>query len=133
MAIGYLQIQARIAQNAVPLEGARVWVLDGEGNALYHLVTDESGETQTVSLEAPDRSFSQSPDYLGKPYAEYSVMVEAEGFEPVSVERIPVRRCRSGNGLRPWRRWTSERLPRTFRAGRSRRETPQSRAFCARW
>ncbi len=90
MAIGYLQIQARTAQDAVPLEGARVWVLDDEGNALYHLVTDESGETQAVSLEAPDRSFSQNPNYLGKPYAEYSVMVEAEGFEPVSVEKIPV-------------------------------------------
>lgn len=90
MAIGYLQIQARTAQGAVPLEGARVWVLDDEGNALYHLITDESGETQTVSLETLDRSFSQNPYYLGKPYADYGVMVELEGFEPVTVTEIPI-------------------------------------------
>ncbi len=90
MAIGYLQIQARTAQDAVPLEGARVWVLDDEGNVLYRLVTDESGETQTVSLKTLDKSFSQDPDYLGMPYMDYSVVVEAEGFEPVSFTAIPV-------------------------------------------
>ncbi len=90
MAIGYLQIQTRTAQDAIPLEGVQVWVLDDEGNPLYHLVTDESGETQTVSLETMDRSFSQNPDYLGTPYADYGVVVEAEGFEPVSVTQIPI-------------------------------------------
>ncbi len=90
MAIGYLQVEARTAQDAVPLEGARVWVLDEEGNILHRLTTDESGETQEVSLETLDASYSQDPDYTGKPYAEYGVFVDAEGFEPVSVEDIPI-------------------------------------------
>ncbi len=90
MAIGYLQIQVRTAQGAIPLEGALIWVLDNEGNALYHLVTDESGDTRRVSLETLDRSFSQSPYYLGKPYADYGVMVELEGFEPIRVTQIPI-------------------------------------------
>ena len=90
MAIGYLQIQARTAQDAIPLEGARVTVLDDEGNTLYRLTTDESGETQPVPLETLDRSFSQNPDYLGNPYANYGVFVEAEGFEPASITEIPI-------------------------------------------
>ena len=90
MAIGYLQIQARTARGAVPLEGARAWVLDDEGNTTYQLVTDESGETRAVSLETMDASYSQSPGYPGKPYVEYSVTVDAEGFKPVSVGEIPI-------------------------------------------
>ena len=68
MAIGYLQIQARTAQDAIPLKNANVWILDNSGNTLYHLVTDESGETQTVALETLDGSLSQNPDYIGTPY-----------------------------------------------------------------
>lgn len=90
MAIGYLQVQARTARGAVPLEGAIVWVLDDEENVLDRLVTDESGETQTVSLETLDGSYSRDPEYTGKPYAQYGVIVDAEGFEPVSVENIPI-------------------------------------------
>ena len=90
MAIGYLQVQARTAQDAIPLDGAQVLVLDDEGNILYRLTTDTSGETQTVPLETLDKSFSQNPNYLGLPYANYGVIVEAEGFEPISVTEIPI-------------------------------------------
>lgn len=90
MAIGYLQIQTRTAQEAIPLDGSQVRVLDDEGNTLYRLITDTSGETQTVALETVNRSFSLNPNYLGTPYANYSVTVEAEGFQPVSVTKIPI-------------------------------------------
>lgn len=90
MAIGYLQIQARTAQDAIPLKNANVWILDNSGNTLYHLVTDESGETQTVALETLDGSLSQNPDYIGTPYINYSVIVEADGFDEVSVSEIPI-------------------------------------------
>ena len=90
MAIGYLQIQARTAQDSIPLEGARVRVLDDEGNLLYRLLTDESGETPVVPLETLDRSYSQDPEFTGLPYANYSVIVEAEGFESVAFTEIPI-------------------------------------------
>ena len=90
MAIGYLQVQVRTAQDAIPLDGAYVRVLDDEGNILYRLVADESGDTQAVPLETLDRSFSQNPDFMGNPFAVYGVIVEAEGFEPVSVTEIPI-------------------------------------------
>ena len=90
MAIGYLQVQARTAQESIPLDGAQVWILDDEGNTLYQLTTDESGQTETVSLETLDKSFSQNPNYIGMPYANYGVIIEAEGFEPVSITEIPI-------------------------------------------
>ncbi len=90
MAIGYLQVQARTARGTVPLDGARIRVLDSEGNTVYRLTTDESGETQAVPLETLDRGFSLNPGYMGNPYYSYGVAVEAEGFEPVTVTDIPI-------------------------------------------
>ena len=45
MAIGYLIIQARVANNAVPLENVHIRILDDEGRRIYELTTDENGET----------------------------------------------------------------------------------------
>ena len=90
MAIGYLQVQTRTAQEALPLKGVKVRVLDDEGNMLYRLVTDESGRTRAVPLETVDRRFSLSPGYMGMPYADYGVTVEAEGFAPAAVTEIPI-------------------------------------------
>ncbi len=90
MAIGYLQVQMRTAQEAVPVEGARILIQNGEGAVLYNLITDENGETQAVPLETLDRSYSQNPDYTGTPYYSYDVTADAEGFETVSVTKIPI-------------------------------------------
>lgn len=90
MASGYLQVQARTAQNTIPLVGAQVRILDDEGNTLYQLTTDESGETQVIALETVDRSFSQDPNYVGIPYSSYGVIVDAEGFRSASVTGIPI-------------------------------------------
>lgn len=90
MAIGYLQVQTRTAQGAIPLAGVRVTILDDEGITLYRLATDESGETRAVPLQTLDRSFSQNPDYLGTPYIGYGAIVEAEGFESASFTGIPI-------------------------------------------
>lgn len=90
MASGYLQVQARTAQNIIPLVGAQVQILDDEGNTLYRLTTDESGETQVIALETVDKSFSQDPNYAGIPYSSYGVIVDAEGFRSASVTGIPI-------------------------------------------
>lgn len=90
MATGYLQIQVRTAQDTIPLEGVQVRILDNEGNTLHRLTTDESGETPVTALETLDRSLSQDPGYAQQPYADYSVTVNAEGFQPLSVTEIPI-------------------------------------------
>lgn len=72
------------------MDGAQVRVLDDEGNILYRLTTDISGETQTVALETLDQSFSQTPSYQGPPFVSYGVTVEAEGFQSASITEIPI-------------------------------------------
>ena len=88
MAIGYLTIQARTAHEALPLEGVQVRVLDDEGNSLYQLRTDESGETGTVPLETLDKSFSQNQYYSGLPYASYNVLAQKAGFDTIYVSNL---------------------------------------------
>ena len=90
MAIGYLLIQARTAHDALPLSGAQIWVLDGQEKSIYHLITDESGETKKVSLETLDRSLSLDPNYQGTPYISYHVLAFANGFNTVHIDGIPI-------------------------------------------
>lgn len=90
MAIGYLVIQARTADGAVPLSGAEIRILDDEGRTVRELTTDESGETEVVSLETVDKSLSLNPDYAGLPFTTYDVLVRAAGFDSLYVSEIPI-------------------------------------------
>ncbi len=90
MAIGYLIIQVRTADGAVPLSGAEIRILDEEGNTIRELTTDESGGTEAVSLETVDKSFSLSPDYTGTPYTAYDVLVRASGLDSLYISEIPI-------------------------------------------
>ena len=90
MSIGYLTIQTRTAQDAVPLTGVQIRIMDSLGNSVYSLTTDESGETQKVPLEIVSRNFSQNPYYTGTPYRSYSVLARAAGFNSLYVSDIPI-------------------------------------------
>ena len=90
MAIGYLRIQARVADDAIPLENVQVRILDDQGQRVYDLTTDESGETPIVSLETVDAGLSLDPDYSGTPYVSYDVLAQASGFQSLYIAGIPI-------------------------------------------
>lgn len=90
MAIGYLTIQARTAHEALPISGAFIRIMNAQGGSVYELVTDENGETQRVSLETVDKSFSQNPYFSGTPYTSYNVLALAPGFNSLYVSEIPI-------------------------------------------
>ena len=90
MAIGYLMIHARTAQDAIPLEGVRIRILDDRGRNVYELTTDESGEAQLVSLETVGRELSLDPYYGGMPYIGYDVIAQAAGVHSIHVTGIPI-------------------------------------------
>ncbi len=90
MAIGYLITQARTAHDAIPIPGVRVSIFDDQGNSIYELITDESGETQAVPLETVDKSFSQNQYFSGIPYVSYNVLAQAAGFNSVYISDIPI-------------------------------------------
>lgn len=90
MAIGHLLIQARTANDAVPLGGVQVRITDMAANTLYVLTTDENGETPVISLETVDKSFSQTPYFSGLPFTSYSVLAQSSGFDSLFVTDIPI-------------------------------------------
>lgn len=90
MAIGYLTIQARTAHDALPLSGVQIWIMDDQEKNIYHVTTDESGETEKIALETLDRSLSLDPDFSGTPFISYDVLAFATGFNSVHIIGIPI-------------------------------------------
>lgn len=84
---GTLQVSVTSSLGLTPIPGAVVSIsYTGDPDSpLETLITDESGQTETVSLDAPPRGLSLSPDIIAQPYSEYNIHVTAEGFEPVLV------------------------------------------------
>ncbi|MCM1182207.1 MAG: LysM peptidoglycan-binding domain-containing protein [Roseburia sp.] len=90
MAIGYLVIQARTADGTIPLSGVQIRITSRQGETVYELMTDESGETQAVSLETVEKGLSLDPYYQGEPYESYDVFAQAAGFNSVYVSGVPI-------------------------------------------
>jgi len=61
MGIGYLKVNLFAGRHALPMVNSRVLIKNTDGKILYDLITDENGTTETVSLSAPDKKYSQSP------------------------------------------------------------------------
>lgn len=90
MAIGYLNMQARTAHEAVPLSGVQIRVFDAWGNSLYTLSTDENGEAPNIPLETVDKSYSLNPYFTGTPFVAYNILAQASGFNSLYVSDIPI-------------------------------------------
>lgn len=90
MAIGYIIFQARTAQDAIPLSGVNIRILNESGNQIYELTTDESGETEKIPLETISRDFSQTSYFSEMPYVSYDVTAQKPGFQMLAVSEIPI-------------------------------------------
>lgn len=90
MAIGYLIMQARIANDAIPLEGVQISVMDDQGQRIYEMTTDANGETPMVSLETVEKALSLDPNYSGEPYVSYAVLAQVQGFQSLYIVGIPI-------------------------------------------
>lgn len=90
MATGYLIIQARTAQSALPLSGVQIRIMNDQDQRIYEMTTDESGETEQIALETLDKSLSLDPDFSGTPFISYNVLAIANGFNSVHIVGIPI-------------------------------------------
>ena len=84
--MGYGQLIVKVSEGGgtLPVKDAVVTIsgrLDGESSQgiIYTLTTDESGLTETVTLEAPDFSLSQRPS-ASAPYTSYDIKVTKPGY-----------------------------------------------------
>ncbi|MGN0480882.1 MAG: carboxypeptidase-like regulatory domain-containing protein, partial [Lachnospiraceae bacterium] len=83
---GKLSVRVYDAVTLEPLENASVNIAyTGDPQSpLERTVTDQSGKTQDVELDAPPLEYSMSPGEV-QPYAEYTITVEKSGYAPRSV------------------------------------------------
>ena len=87
---GLFKVSAFTANRALPIEGAKISVYERGGSVpIYTLFTDRSGETELLSLIAPAASGSLSPSDK-RPFADYSVRVEADGFYTLFIDHLPI-------------------------------------------
>ncbi len=84
---GTLQVSVISSVAYIPIEGAtvRISYTGDPESPILTLTTDSSGETEVVSLPTPPLSYSLDPESLRQPYAEYNILVTADGYEPVYV------------------------------------------------
>lgn len=84
---GTLQVNVLSALGMIPVENASV-VISYAGDpesSLMTLTTDNSGQTPRVTLPTPPVSLSLDPETEIQPYAEYNILITADGYEPVTV------------------------------------------------
>ena len=83
---GYLQVSVVSSETNFPIQGAKVSIIDqSSGRVIEELTSDTSGQTETIDLAAPPIEYSLEPSEI-RPYSEYNLKIEAEGFEPVTIE-----------------------------------------------
>ena len=88
---GRLQVNVTANIGLIPIQNANITVsyTGDPNNTLETLTTDSSGQTDTVSLDAPPLEYSLTPN-SPMPYSEYTLNVTAPGYEPVSVSGVEI-------------------------------------------
>ena len=83
---GKLQVNVTTAANFRPVPDASISIsyTSEPQNVLEQLSTNEVGQTNQVELSTPPREYSMEPN-MEQPYAEYSILISAPGFESVNV------------------------------------------------
>ena len=89
---GTLLFQVAGGQGVFPVPNAKVSITKALNDRLtlsIAVLTDESGKTVPISLPAPNKVLSQSPNN-GIVYASYEAEVTAEGYLPTEIKNLPV-------------------------------------------
>ena len=75
-----------------PIRNARIVVtVTGQPeNVIEEATTNADGQTEDIELATPPIEYSLEADNIIQPYAEYSIDIQAEGYEPVDVSGIQV-------------------------------------------
>lgn len=84
---GKLSVQVTSSVGFLPVENATISITPaGQDQTPFEQVyTNNSGETEAVTLKAPPIEWSQRPSEQ-QPYANYTITVSAEGYQPVTIE-----------------------------------------------
>lgn len=89
---GFLRVSVYDENEGRPLNNATVNIstMGEDGRIIEQLITNSSGNTEQIDLSAPDIEFSLEPESVVKPYSEYNVSVNIEGYEPTVIEGVQI-------------------------------------------
>ncbi|CUQ21587.1 peptidoglycan-binding domain-containing protein [Clostridium baratii] len=87
---GNLIIQCFNGDDFIPVDGTKATVVQTESPnpkpMEFDLVTDSSGLTQAIQLDAPDFQYSQIPQSEVRPYSLCDITINREGFNPLTIK-----------------------------------------------
>ncbi|MBR4701666.1 MAG: spore cortex-lytic protein [Oscillospiraceae bacterium] len=93
MSIGFIKVQASTSRAELPVEGATVTITEGDPGSGMDLLslqrTDESGQTDAISIDTPELSNSQTPDQA-KGWTDVTVTVSHPDYDGITVTRVQV-------------------------------------------
>ncbi len=86
---GHLLINIRSETGEIPIEGATIRLsYTGQPDSILEtLSSNVSGQTEDILLDTPPLEYSMEPGQ-NQPYAEYTIEVTAEGYEPINISGI---------------------------------------------
>lgn len=90
--LGSLQINLTSGLYSRPVADATIHIsyTGVPDSILEELHTDSSGQTETIELNAPPLEYSLNPAIEEQPYSEYTLHIEAPGFESVSIAGVEI-------------------------------------------
>lgn len=89
MAKGYLVVNVYSDSIANPILDASV-TISKDGTVITEVKTNESGQTQPITLDTVDKSYSLEEQHTTRPYETYDVSVTALGLTPTSIEGVQI-------------------------------------------
>ena len=86
---GYIRARAYTARAKIPLEDVAIAVTDSAGNLIAMRLTDESGLTDAIPVQTPDKSDSQKPEPF-LPFTAVNLTARINGYEQIMIENLQV-------------------------------------------
>ena len=84
-----ISLTAEAELRPIPEATVRVAYTGNPDQIIEELTTDESGQTPTIEVPAPNRDYSLEPE-SAQPYSEYTITVSAPGYEDAVVSGTQV-------------------------------------------
>lgn len=88
---GQLKVSVVSAAGNIPIRDAKIVIsYTGDPDSTIEEVnTNENGQSESIELSAPPLEYSMQPEEE-QPYSEYTLLVEAEGYEPLTISGVEI-------------------------------------------
>lgn len=90
MASGFLLIEVSTAKGGIPLEGVRIEVESEETGKRIEMISNFEGKVPDIELPTKPRNLSLEEQNSEKPYSEYDVTAQLNGYYEVEIQGVQI-------------------------------------------